>query len=161
MTRQTEISGKCAKFGRAFDPALNVNPFDGVAFFNIINILEKVQVQVKAIGSFHRVGQLLPLSATLTCLSLKAIAWERKYYSHIVTLRLISCANNDLQHLECHFPFKKQNGFNNQADSKVNHIPTLDYYTLLFICIQLCRQVHCFAHLLLCYVKPYHLLGSN
>lgn len=53
MPRKAEISGQSAEFGGALDPALNVNPFDGIAFFNVVNILEEVQVQVEAIGSFH------------------------------------------------------------------------------------------------------------
>lgn len=53
MPRKAEISGQSAEFRWALDSTLNVDPFDGIAFFNIVNILEEVKVQVEAIGSFH------------------------------------------------------------------------------------------------------------
>lgn len=53
MPWKTEISGQSTEFRWALDPALNVDPFDGIAFLNIVDILEEVQVQVEAIGSFH------------------------------------------------------------------------------------------------------------
>lgn len=53
MPRKAEISGQSAELRWALDSALNVDPFDGIAFFNIVHILEEIKVQVEAIGSFH------------------------------------------------------------------------------------------------------------
>lgn len=78
MSRKAEISGQSTEFGWPLDPSLNVNPFDGIAFFNVVNIFEEVQVQVEAIRSFHRVGQLLPRDTTLTCLGLEAVGCKEK-----------------------------------------------------------------------------------
>lgn len=77
MARKAEIPGQGAEFRRTLDPALNVDPFDGVSFFNIVNILEEVQIQVEAIRSFHRVGQLLLRSSALTGLGLNAIGCKK------------------------------------------------------------------------------------
>lgn len=53
MAREAEVPGQSAELGRSLDSALNVDSLYGVALFNIIDVLEEVQVQVKAIGSFH------------------------------------------------------------------------------------------------------------
>lgn len=73
MPWKAEVSGQSAKFGWPFNSALDVNFFDSVALFDIINIFEEVQVQVKAIRSLHGVGQLLSLNTRLTALGLDTI----------------------------------------------------------------------------------------
>lgn len=76
MARKAEIPGQGAEFWWTLDPALYMDPFDGVSFFNIINILEEVQIKVEAIRSFHGVGQLL-LRSSLTGLALNAIGCKK------------------------------------------------------------------------------------
>lgn len=73
MSWKAEVPGQCAKFGWPFYSALDVDSFNSVAFFDIVNILEEVQVQVKAIRSLHGVGQLFSLNTRLTALGLDTI----------------------------------------------------------------------------------------
>ncbi|TNN35250.1 hypothetical protein EYF80_054588 [Liparis tanakae] len=84
MSRKAEISGQCAEFGRALDPALNVDPFDGIAFFNVVNILEEVQVQLE-LAAWRK--QKREPFASFLCLGVREISFKRiKYFkdsSHI------------------------------------------------------------------------------
>lgn len=64
VIREAEVPGQGAEL-RGFGPPLNENPPDGVAFLDVVNILQEIQVQVEAIWSLDRVGELLPLVSAL------------------------------------------------------------------------------------------------
>lgn len=66
MPRQAEVPGQGAELRRAPGLALDVHPLDGVAFLDIVHILEEIKVQVEAVGGLYGVGQLLPLTLTST-----------------------------------------------------------------------------------------------
>ena len=52
MPGQTKVPRESAEFG-ALDPAVDVDPFDGVAFLYVINIFQEVQVEVESIRGLH------------------------------------------------------------------------------------------------------------
>ncbi|KFU98785.1 hypothetical protein N339_12235, partial [Pterocles gutturalis] len=54
VLRQAEISGQGAEFW-LLGFAVDVNPSDGVAFLDVIHVLQEIQVQVKAIRRLHGV----------------------------------------------------------------------------------------------------------
>ena len=55
---KAEVSGQSAELG-LLGPSVDRNPFDGVSLFDVIHILEEVQVQVEAIWGLHGVGVAL------------------------------------------------------------------------------------------------------
>lgn len=60
---QAEVPRQGAEFG-LLGPAVDVHPPDGVAFLDVIHVLQEVQVQVEAVGSLQGVGEaagLLPV----------------------------------------------------------------------------------------------------
>ncbi|KFQ36223.1 hypothetical protein N332_13788, partial [Mesitornis unicolor] len=54
ILRQAEVSGQGAEFWLLGFP-VDVNPPDGVAFLDVIHVLQEVQVQVKAVRCLHGV----------------------------------------------------------------------------------------------------------
>ncbi|KFR09462.1 hypothetical protein N306_02444, partial [Opisthocomus hoazin] len=48
VLRKAEVSGQGAEF-RLLGFAVDVNPSDGVAFLDVVHVLQEVQVQVEAI----------------------------------------------------------------------------------------------------------------
>lgn len=63
-TRGVEVPGESAGPG-SFASALNGNPFDGVAFLNVIHVFEEVQIYLEAVRGFHRVWGL-PFNSILS-----------------------------------------------------------------------------------------------
>lgn len=60
---QAEVSGQGAEFG-LLGSAVDVDPADGVAFLDVVHVLQEVQVQVEAVGCLQGVGEaagLLPV----------------------------------------------------------------------------------------------------